>query len=207
MSTFASRAASRPRLFCLLISILIERTSVENALPLTNSFLYSFKERTSTFIDSTSEAAEYEEDVVTVTLRKIGDGLPASNSGPAIRWGFSSTCIFDRLPFTARALADMIAQCEVAKKRQVMKRSLKIPYTSKRDERSGSSLETACMREKEGRNGRISFCKPTSNGLWAPGLSSDAFQETLLIFVAGKWIHVDVDVDVDCSPCRESYRV
>ncbi|GAQ87652.1 hypothetical protein KFL_003680020 [Klebsormidium nitens] len=57
-----------------------------------------------------------------LTLRTSQDGSdPASNvSGRAVRWGFSSTCTFDRLPNTARALAEMIAKCEAAKKRQVL---------------------------------------------------------------------------------------
>ncbi|GAQ92342.1 hypothetical protein KFL_009860015 [Klebsormidium nitens] len=65
---------------------------------------------------------EAEDEDLVVTLKTAWDGSPASNAERAIRWGFSSTCMFDRLPNDARALAAMITESEAAKKRQVMEK-------------------------------------------------------------------------------------
>ncbi|GAQ83764.1 hypothetical protein KFL_001610050 [Klebsormidium nitens] len=53
-----------------------------------------------------------------LTFATMRDGSSSSKAFRAIRWGFSSTIIFDRLPSTAPALAAMIAECGAAKQRQ-----------------------------------------------------------------------------------------
>ncbi|GAQ82991.1 hypothetical protein KFL_001310210 [Klebsormidium nitens] len=88
---------------------------------------------------------EAKQDDLVVTLKNIGDGSPASNSGPAIRWGFSSTCTFDRLPNTARALAAMIAECEAATKRQIISELLNFLTSEERINEFLSKIDIGCQ--------------------------------------------------------------
>lgn len=70
------------------------------------------------FHDAQAPSAS-ERKTLLVTLTSAQDRGPASNASRAIRWGFSSTCTFDRLPNKARALAAMVTECDAAKRRRV----------------------------------------------------------------------------------------
>ncbi|GAQ88155.1 hypothetical protein KFL_004040150 [Klebsormidium nitens] len=89
-----------------------------------------------------SRRSSKEVDLV-VTLKTDRNGCPASNSERAVRWGFSSTCSFDRLPRTARALAAMIADCEAPKKRQVLSELLDFLTSEERIHKFLSEIDFA----------------------------------------------------------------
>lgn len=87
--------------------------------------ILSYCEKFGTFLHRPSEASECETVLVTLTSAHW-DGGTVSHAIRSIRWGFSSTCTFDRLPNSAGALAAMVKDCEAAKQRQASEKVVRL---------------------------------------------------------------------------------